>query len=181
MKRSFAVVVAFAIVLVVGGIYLVAVAVVAFLRLPWDMGLPLAVRLVGLGPFVAGAAMFGWLLRYRRWGDILVSTHASIVKGFRRAPLEERLDRTEPLVVVGPYRIVRHPMYSGIGMMVLGIGILTDHTWALLGAVLLCLWFTFAVAPFEERELRALFGRAYEDYMRVTPRIVPIPWRKWRR
>ena len=64
---------------------------------------------------------------------------------------------------------------------VLGIGVLTDHAWALLGAVLLCLYFAFVVAPFEEHELKALFGRDYEEYMRVTPRIVPLPWRKWRR
>ena len=181
MKWSIAAVVVPFIVLVVGGIYLVAVAVVAVLGLPWDMGLPPTVRLLGLAPLIAGAYLFGWLLRYRRFRDILVSTHASLMKGFRRAPMEERLDRTEPLVVVGPYRIVRHPMYSGIGMMVLGIGVLTDHTWALLGAVLLCLYFAFVVAPFEEHELKALFGRDYEEYMRVTPRIVPLPWRKWRR
>ncbi|OGS49666.1 MAG: hypothetical protein A3K65_09580 [Euryarchaeota archaeon RBG_16_68_12] len=168
------------IVLVVTAIYLIAALLVATLRLPWDMSLPLPLRLLGLVPIFAGAAMLGWLFRYRRFRDILVSTHATFLKIIGRAPLRERLDRTEPLVVVGPYRLVRHPMYSGIGMVVLGIGVVTDHAWALLGAVLACLWFAFRIGPFEERELRALFGRDYEEYMRVTPRIIPIPWKRFR-
>lgn len=169
------------VVVVVTWMYLMGVALVILFRLPWDMGLPAVGRILGVPLILVGASLFAWLLRYRNFVDILVSTHASFVKMIRHAPLEERLDRTEPLVVVGPYRLVRHPMYSGIGIMVIGIGILVDHTWALLGAILLCLWFAFVVAPFEERELTALFGQAYVDYMRVTPRIIPIPWRKWRR
>ncbi len=169
------------IVLVVTGIYLIAALIVTLLRLPWDMSLPAAVRALGLVPIFAGGAMLGWLFRHRRFRDILVSTHDTFLKIIGRAPLRERLDRTEPLVVVGPYRIVRHPMYSGIGTIALGVGVVTDHTWALLGAVLLGLWFAFGIGPFEERELKALFGRDYEEYMRVTPRIVPIAWKKWRR
>jgi protein-S-isoprenylcysteine O-methyltransferase Ste14 len=169
------------IVLVVTAIYLIAALLVAALRLPWDMSLPVPVRALGFAPIFAGAAMLGWLFRYRRFRDILVSTHATFLKIIGRAPLQERLDRTEPLVVAGPYRIVRHPMYSGIGMVVLGIGVLSDHTWALLGAVLACLWFAFGIGPFEERELKALFGRDYAEYIRVTPRILPIPLRRWRR
>ncbi len=169
------------VVLVVSETYLFAAVIAAVLGLPWDLGLPVPVRALGLAPVVAGAAMLGWLFRYRRYRDILVSTHATFLKIIRSAPLQERLDRTEPLVVVGPYRVVRHPMYSGIGMVALGIGVVTDHPWALIGAAILCLWFAFGIARFEERELRALFGPAYEEYMRVTPRIVPIPWKKWRR
>lgn len=169
------------IVLLVTGMYVAAAVVAAALRLPGSMGLPVPVRLLGLAPILAGAAMLAWLFRYRRVGDILVSTHATLLKMLKRAPLPERIERTEPLVVAGPYRVVRHPMYSGIGMTVLGVGLVTDRPWALLGGLFLSLWFAFGIGPFEERELAALFGPAYEEYMRVTPRIVPIPWRAWRR
>ncbi len=168
--------------LVVSTHYLAAAFITMILRLPWDMSLPPAVRVLGLAPIVAGSGMLAWLFRYRRFVDILVSTYETFVKLFGRMPLQERRIRTEPLVVSGPYRVVRHPMYSGIGMIALGIGVLTDHTWALLGALILCVWFAYGIGPFEERELKALFGGAYEDYARMTPRIVPIPWRRlWSR
>ena len=180
MKATAAGSTALVIVLVVSAIYLGSTLLIAALRLPWDMSLPPAIRVLGLLPIAAGSGMLAWLFRYRGFVDILVSTHETFLKILGRMPLQERRIRTEPLVVVGPYRLVRHPMYSGIGMIVLGIGVLTDHTWALLGAVLLCVWFAYGIGPFEERELKALFGLAYEDYARVTPRIVPIPWRRLR-
>ncbi len=164
--------------LVVTTTYLIAVALVWVSPLPWDMGLPLVVRVLGVLPIVFGAAMLAWLFRYRRFRDILVSTYATFLKMLRRAPLQEPLDRTEPLVVVGPYRLVRHPMYSGIGTIALGIGLVTDHTFALVGGILINLWFYFGVGPFEERELRALFGPAYEEYSEATPRILPLPRRR---
>ncbi len=180
MKGSAAAWTGLVIELVVSTLYLLAALIVAVLRLPWDMSLPLAVRILGLVSIGAGIAMLAWLFRYRRFVDILVSTHETFLKILGRMPLRERGVRTEPLVVVGPYRVVRHPMYSGIGMIVLGIGIVTDHTWALLGAVLLCIWFAFGIGPFEERELRALFGSAYGEYARATPRILPVPRRRRR-
>lgn len=168
------------VVLVLSEMYLIGALIAVLLRLPWDMSLPVPVRLLGLLPILAGAAMLGWLFRYRRYRDILVSTYATFLKMIGHAPLQEKLDRTEPLVVVGPYRLVRHPMYSGIGMIAIGIGVVTDHPWALLGGLIACLWFAFGVGRFEEKELRALFGPAYEEYMRVTPRIIPIPWKRGR-
>ncbi len=162
---------------VVGGMYLIGFAVTAVFGLPLEMNLHPAFRLAGVALFIAGAAFFGWLLRYRRMRDILASTYASIAKAGRRVPLGEAHGRTEPLVVVGPYRIVRHPLYFAVGLMVVAIALLVDLTAALLGAVFLWLWFAFVVEPFEERELLALFGPPYLQYMRVTPRMIPVPRR----
>ena len=85
--------------------------------------------------------------------------------------------RTEPLVVAGPYRLVRHPLYAGVDGLTVGIALLADHPWAYLGALALALWFSLVLAPFEERELRALFGPAYDAYMRKTRRFLPVPRR----
>jgi len=80
--------------------------------------------------------------------------------------------------VAGPYRHVRHPLYSGVVLLTFGIALAVDRTAALLGAFLLFLWFALVLAPFEERELRLLFGEAYAEYMRRTPRLIPGPWRR---
>src|SRR3972149_8824329 len=104
-------------------------------------------RGLGLVPVMAGSGMLAWLFRSRRFVDILVSTYETFLKIVGRMPLREHRDRTEPLVVASPYRVVRHPMYSGIGMIALGIGLLTDHTWALLGAGLLCVGVAYGPGP----------------------------------
>lgn len=125
-----------------------------------------------------GLAMMAWVIRFRGFRAVLDSTYATILKLLRRVPLEVQRTRTEPLVVAGPYRLVRHPLYSGVIGLALGIGLLVDHAWALLGATALWAWFALVLAPFEERELVALFGENYVEYMRTHRRLLPIPRRK---
>ena len=42
----------------------------------------------------------------------------------------------------------------------------------------LCLWFWLILIPFEEGELRALFGKQYEEYADAVPMIVPFTKRR---
>ncbi len=159
-------------------LYLACAGLVIALRLPWNLSLPWPVRAVGLVLAVAGGALAGSVVRFRGFAATLTSTYATLVKLVRRAPIAASVGRMEPLVVRGPYRWVRHPMYAGVIGMTIGIGLAVDGTAALLGALALFLWFEFVLAPFEEKELRVLFGPAYDDYMLVTPRFVPIPRRR---
>jgi len=85
------------------------------------------------------------------------------------------------LVVVGPYRHVRNPMYLGFFAGWSGL-------WAMFGradqaALTVPLVFVMAVAVFvrfyEEPVLRSKFGAEYEDYCRHVPRWVPR-LRAWR-
>lgn len=59
-------------------------------------------------------------------------------------------------------------------MLVLGWWLLLDLTFLLLSSVLLLLLFNFVVAPFEEEELRAIFGEQYERYKEEVPRTIPF-------
>ncbi len=159
-------------------LYLASMALLVLAGVPWDASLPSAVRFLGL-PLVAYAAlMIAWVFRFRGPLVILESTWVTLLKLVRRAPLSASAGRTEPLVVAGPYRLVRHPLYSGVDGLTFGIAFLTDHLWAFLGAVALALWFALVLAPFEERELCALFGPAYSDYMRRTRPFIPLPRRR---
>jgi len=169
---------ALAIVGIVTALYALAAILTAIMGLPWDLGLPWPVRAGGVAVLAGGLAMIAWLFRYRRPSEVVTSTHATLRKLAFGGGLTAPIGRTEPLVIVGPYRVVRHPMYSGVLLFALGIGLAADHAWALLGALFLFLWFALVIAPFEERELRALFGPAYEAYARVTPRFVPLPRRR---
>ena len=155
-------------------LYLICLAIAAALGLPEDLGLPWWVRAFGLPLAAYGVGMAGWVLNFRGPRAVLESTWAPLLKLLGREPLEAPAGRTEPLVGAGPYRFVRHPLYSGVDGLTLGIAVVVDHPWAYLGAVALALWFVLVLAPFEEGELQALFGPAYREYMRSTRRFVPV-------
>ena len=158
----------------VAALYAAGFAVARLLGLPPDLALPLWARFLGLLPLAYGIGMDAWVVRFRGAGPMVESTWATFLELAGRRPLEVAAGRSEPLVVAGPYRFVRHPLYSGILGLTLGIAVLTDHVWAYLGCLALGLWFAFVLAPFEERELHALFGPPYREYVRSTRRFLPV-------
>ena len=144
------------------------------LGMPFSLGLGLPIRLLGALVLFSGFLFLGWLFKYRKPVDIIVSTYVTFLKVRRGNILEKRLSRTEPLVIEGPYRYVRHPLYFGVVVIVVGWWLLLDYSFLLVSAILLLLWFNFAVARFEEEELRAMFGERYQEYAKEVPRIIPF-------
>lgn len=142
--------------------------------IPFSLSLPLAVRWFGLLLIASDLFFFRWLFRYRKPIDVILSTYATVLKAARRARLEERAGRTETLIVVGPYKYVRHPLYFGVVLLVLGWWLLLDYRFLLFSAVLLLIWFNFVVTAFEEKELRAIFGQEYAQYSRDVPKLIPF-------
>jgi protein-S-isoprenylcysteine O-methyltransferase Ste14 len=73
----------------------------------------------------------------------------------------------------GLYRIVRHPSYFGLELILLACALHT-RTWACFAVVLvpptLALLYRIHV---EENALRLAFGADYEDYCRTTKRLIP--------
>jgi len=166
------------VVLVVGAFFALGILLTIAFRMPSKLSFPFPIRLIGLLILLSGFLFLGWLFKYRRPADILVSTYVSFTQARGGAPLEERSRRTEPLVIKGPYRYVRHPLYSDVVLLFLGWWLLLDYTFLLVSATLLLVWFNFVVAPFEERELRAIFGEEYERYAREVPKIIPLTMRR---
>ena len=76
------------------------------------------------------------------------------------------------LVVLGPYRYVRNPLYDTDMTLMLGTALLTRN-WGL--GLLLAAYVAQLVMQLrlEERELRSRFGEAYVRYCRLVPRFVP--------
>ncbi|MEP3480950.1 MAG: isoprenylcysteine carboxylmethyltransferase family protein [Fuerstiella sp.] len=74
------------------------------------------------------------------------------------------------LVANGPYRFSRNPMYVGLAMMTVGIGLLADNIWMLifLPITLTVLW--KLVIQKEEQYLRSEFGSVYEKYQQQVRR-----------
>src|SRR5262249_50419629 len=78
----------------------------------------------------------------------------------------------QTVVQKGPYRLVRHPSYTGALLTVLGI-LLCQTNWLSLACFLLALpGFAYRIRV-EERALVTALGEPYRDYMRRTKRLVP--------
>lgn len=76
------------------------------------------------------------------------------------------------LVTTGPYRWVRHPMYTFLFLFFLASAVLSAHTLIAACSVLLIVNIGVRIGA-EESMLRAHFGKAFEDYAAKTPRLFP--------
>jgi hypothetical protein len=107
--------------------FTLAYFVTIWFGIPEEFGFSFSVRFVGLLLLLTGFGLLGWLFKYRRPMVILTSTYVTFSKAARGgASLEGRSSRTEPLVVTGPYRYVRHPLYSDVVLLLLGWWLLLD-------------------------------------------------------
>ncbi|PDT53899.1 MULTISPECIES: isoprenylcysteine carboxylmethyltransferase family protein [Sinorhizobium] len=84
-------------------------------------------------------------------------------------------ERGQRVVTTGPYRYVRHPLYSGSLLFVAGTSLLLGSWWGLLAALGLAALLAIRIG-IEEKALRA--GLAdYDAYAeRVRYRLVPLVW-----
>ena len=84
-------------------------------------------------------------------------------------------DPPRQLVITGPYRFVRNPMYLGMGLVIIGEAIVFPHATLLFLVMMLILWafVTAFVIAYEEPTLRRLFGADYENYSRSVNRWIP--------
>jgi len=171
LPRKAIILLPFIVLTVLGVFFALAHLVVIVFRIPAQFDFQLPIRLIGLLLLPSGFALLGWFFTYRQPADVLVSTYVTFSKLGKRA---EDSRRTEPLVIRGPYTYVRHPLYSIVVLLILGWWLLLDYSFLLISALLLLLWFSLVVAPFEERELRAIFGDDYVRYARRVPRIIPF-------
>lgn len=115
----------------------------------WISGVGLALQVAGLGFAVWGREVLGanWSAR------IATST-------------------SQELIIRGPYRFVRHPIYSGLLLAVFGTAIVSGRGTAVLGAVLVLISVLIKIRR-EETALREHFGSSYQDYASRVRGLVP--------
>ena len=85
---------------------------------------------------------------------------------------EVRIKIDHQLVRTGPYRFIRHPVYTAILGLAFGTALVSARVISLLGALV----FTFAYVRklrIEEGALRTTFGGEWEDYRRHSWALVP--------
>ncbi len=91
--------------------------------------------------------------------------------------LQARVLEDHELVQGGPYRIVRHPIYTGMFGMLIAGSLAYGHWVGLLIASAVYCFGTVMRIRSEEKLLRERFGSVYEDYAREVPAFIPIKLR----
>ncbi len=116
---------------------------------PWLQG-------TGLAVFFLGLALAIWARVYlgRNWG----------------MPMSQKAD--PELVTTGPYRSIRHPIYSGIILAMIGTTIAVSLYW-LVAVVLLGGYFAYSAIA-EERFMAGRFPDSYPEYKRSTKMLIPF-------
>ena len=82
-------------------------------------------------------------------------------------------DPPKHLVIVGPYRFIRNPMYVAVLTIVAGWSVLYASAWLLFYGIALAVAFHFRVRWHEEPWLQGQFGPEWEAYASRTGRWIP--------
>src|SRR5579885_866732 len=140
---------------------------------------PIVSRLAHLGPLVLAALLLvprtlpgGW------FGVALLAGGLAFAVWARRAlggnwSGTVTLKQDHELVRVGPYRHVRHPIYTGLLLGFLGTALARDEWRGMLAVAIawLALW---RKARLEERWMVERFGDAYRRYQAEVPALLPL-------
>jgi protein-S-isoprenylcysteine O-methyltransferase Ste14 len=81
--------------------------------------------------------------------------------------------KNQELATDGAYRFVRHPLYTGNILLVVGFALAGSRWWGI-PLALFFFWFYYPTAiEYEDRKLQRIFGAAWEHWSARTPALVP--------
>jgi protein-S-isoprenylcysteine O-methyltransferase len=146
------------------GLIWLVICLSTFLAFRLDSWLPacrfgpaLPFQVAGIGIFAAGIAL--------RWYAIVYLGRFFTVN-VAIAPDHQLIDR-------GPYRMVRHPSYTGSIAAIAGLGLCLCNSASLVMLLVPTLLVFLRRMRIEEDALTATFGDRYRDYVRRTKRLIP--------
>jgi protein-S-isoprenylcysteine O-methyltransferase Ste14 len=113
---------------------------------------------------IVGVVLFAAGLILRWWAIITLGRFFTV---------DVVIEKDHEVVERGPFRVVRHPSYTGVLLAFLGWA-LTLRNWAAILVVLVPIFIAFVRRMnVEEEALRGALGEKYAAYMRRTKRLVP--------
>ncbi len=122
------------------------------------IGLPEWVRWLGIGMAIVSDVLLYWL--FSSIGSGISPTSAT--------------RREHKLSTSGPYRWVRHPLYTVGSMLFISFGMMADN-WFVAALGILAFIAMAKRTPQEEANLIEKFGDEYREYMKHTGRFLPKP------
>ena len=103
----------------------------------------------------------------------LLMTRGAVRALGRQWSLSARLIEGHELVTAGPYRLVRHPIYTSMLGMLLATGLALSRPAAVALGAAIYLAGAWLRVHVEERLLVEAFGSAYREYARQVPALIP--------
>ena len=125
-----------------------------------SMGTGPVVFIVGMALLIAGAAL--------RWGSFWA------LGQYFTFTVDVNAD--QDVVTRGPYRVLRHPGYTGGLLAMVGIGVIYGNWVGLVGWVLPCLVIIVWRIRIEEAALLNTAGANYREYAAHHKRLLPLVW-----
>jgi protein-S-isoprenylcysteine O-methyltransferase Ste14 len=154
----------------VGGLWGATMIVLILLSpwwLRWSWSGTSSLQVLGWVLFVGSVVAGTWAVAKIGWARLLLTGAL-----FPPQAGAEKNRVPQQLVVAGPYRYVRNPLYDGDFCVILGAALLTRNWGLVLVAALYLVQLAFQL-PLEERELGERFGVPYHRYCELVPRFVP--------
>jgi protein-S-isoprenylcysteine O-methyltransferase Ste14 len=141
---------------------------VAILLLPLGRAVaPTAI--IGGGVFLFGlGVVLGWLgLLLRWWSFVSLGNYFTVVV---------QTSQDQPVVTRGPYRVLRHPSYTGLLLAFAGAGLMVGNWLSTISAVVLVLIALIHRLRIEEHALTAALGDRYREFAASRARLIPYVW-----
>jgi len=124
----------------------------------WPFELPLALTSLFWPLLILGTAPIAWAV-----AAFVRESGASGAVGHRPGRL----------VIGGPFRLLRNPIYAGVGFLLLAVALVRRSPSFLLATFLFAPIIDVYVRQVEEPRLTARFGEAYRQYALAVPRWIP--------
>ena len=81
--------------------------------------------------------------------------------------------KNKELSTTGPYAFMRHPLYTGNIMILIGLCLINGFFWSFIIAFIF-FWFYYPTAiEYEDRKLKSLFPDTWEEWASMTPALIP--------
>ena len=144
--------------------------------------MPVRPPLLFIAPFVVGLALHHVcpLPHLPRWTGILLGVLFAVPAIVLYAAAQVTLHRAQTtmlpegrprvLVVTGPFRRTRNPLYLALLLLYTGVALGTGALWSLALLPAVAVWLHYGPVRREERFLSQLFGEEYVSYCRTVPR-----------
>ncbi len=135
--------------------------------LNWTWAGPVWLQAIGGAGVLISVLIGVWAAGQMGWKRLLF-----VPALFPPGEMAERYDVPQRLVVSGPYRYVRNPLYVTDMTLIASTALLTQNWFLALTLVIYIAQLTMQLR-LEERELRQRFGAQYERYLQAVPRFIP--------
>ena len=81
--------------------------------------------------------------------------------------------KNKELSTTGPYAFMRHPLYTGNIMILIGLCLINGFLWSFISAFIF-FWFYYPTAiEYEDRKLKSLFPDTWQEWASITPALMP--------